>query len=222
MILDTLLSIVAPFECLNCQKEGMIVCVDCRQYLLALPPRCYRCKKFSKDFRVCLKCRGATTVYCVGVATVYEGFAKDMVWRMKYGSAQAASTEMTEIILDRLPNPDKDIIVSPIPTTTRRTRQRGYDQAKLLAKELARQSDVSYGDFIARVGVAHQVGARRSVRKSQLKEVFRIKRPDRIRGRHILLVDDVLTTGATIESAAKALKKAGAFRVSAVVFAQTE
>ena len=221
-LIDRLVGLLAPFECMNCQSEGLMLCKLCRQLLLPIPPRCFDCRKVSDDYRVCTKCRHTSQLYSVYVGTIYQGFAKDMVWRLKYWSAKAISIEMAQIMANKLSSLDDQTIVVPVPTTTKRTRQRGYDQAKLIAKEISRQTNLPYLDCISRQGVAHQVGSSRQVRKKQLESAFRIKSNIHIRGRDILIIDDVLTTGATLESAAKTLKKHGARRVSAAIFAQTD
>lgn len=100
-------------------------------------------------------------------------------------------------------------------------RERGYDQAKLLARKLAREARLPYADCLARSGQAHQVGSNRSQRLSQLSDAFRITKPRTVQNAYILLVDDVLTTGATLEAAAKVLHATGASSVDAVVFART-
>jgi predicted amidophosphoribosyltransferase len=89
-----------------------------------------------------------------------------------------------------------------------------------MAKALARQMGVPYRTHLRRIGQAHQVGANRAERLRQLRGAFRLAHAEALRGKHIVLVDDVLTTGATLETAARALKRAGASRVSAIVFTQ--
>jgi ComF family protein len=111
-------------------------------------------------------------------------------------------------------------VLVPVPTTTSRVRQRGYDQAKLLARQLSRLTGLSYQDCLVREGRTHQVGANRQQRQQQMKQAFRVKPKCPSRSQHIILVDDVLTTGATLESAAQTLRARGYKRVSAIVFAQ--
>ena len=97
---------------------------------------------------------------------------------------------------------------------------RGYDHAALLARELARHTELTTMPVLRRVGQTRQVGATRSQRLKQLEGAFYVRRPEEIQGKKILLVDDLVTTGATLEAAARCLRLAGARTVSAVVFAQ--
>jgi predicted amidophosphoribosyltransferase len=95
---------------------------------------------------------------------------------------------------------------------------RGYDQAQVIARELAKRRQLAYRQLLSRSGTFRQVGASRESRFSQLKGAFTAKghTPS-----HVLLVDDVLTTGASVESAAKELKRNGAKTVDVAVFAQS-
>lgn len=74
--------------------------------------------------------------------------------------------------------------------------------------------------LLSRLGQTRQVGSKREQRLTQLSDAFRALRPDVIRNAQILLVDDVVTTGGTLEAAANVLRQAGASRIDAVVFAQ--
>lgn len=112
-----------------------------------------------------------------------------------------------------------DVIIVPIPTATKRIRTRGYDQAALIARQLAKCRGVQYREALFRTNNTRQVGAGRHGRRTQLKGVFISRRPDELTGKQILLVDDVLTTGATLESAAYTLRKCGVTVINAVVFA---
>jgi len=156
----------------------------------------------------------------VRVGTIYEDTAKDLIWQLKLAGAQAAARTMAVYLAPLIKQTRTDVILVPVPTATGRIRQRGYDQAKLLARALARQTNLLYGDYLARHGQAHQHATSRQERLTQLARAFRAKRPNLIRDVHIMLVDDVTTTGATLEAAATALRVAGAHCVEAIVFAQ--
>jgi len=196
-----------------------VLCPDCASGLPALPARCYRCRKRSPGGLTCASCRSSSRLYAVTVRTNYSGTAKTVIWSLKFDGAQAAAAELATSLSRRLTIADPaGLYVVPVPTTTRRCRQRGYDQAKLMAQALAQQLQLPYLDCLRRSGLAHQVGASRRERLRQLEDAFRVTKP--LAGARILLVDDVITTGATLEAAARVCKRAGARRVEAVAFAQ--
>lgn len=217
-IIDRLLTVLTPYECLGCAAEGDLVCTACIQQLIDIPQRCYRCDMSADNGRTCHGCRVASNLYQVWAGTAYSGIAKDLVWKLKFGGAQMAAKRMATRLVPLLD--DNGFVVVPVPTAVSRVRRRGYDQAKLIARELSRQARLPYLDCLARSGRTHQVGASRDQRLAQLEGAFRVVTPEKIKNAHILLVDDVLTTGATMEVAAGLLKKHGAVRVSAAVFAR--
>lgn len=151
-------------------------------------------------------------------AAVYKGMAKKLIWQLKSSGTQQAAVPMAEAMARLLGT--QDVLIVPIPTATSRRRQRGYDQSVLLARYLARRAPAPYANCLVRHGQAHQVGSTRSERLLQLQQAFRVCRPSLVAGRHIVLVDDVITTGASIEAAAAVLYQAGAQSVRAVAFAQ--
>jgi ComF family protein len=146
--------------------------------------------------------------------------AKELTRRFKFHYARAAAQPIAQLMSEILPFFTRKIIVVHVPTATVRRRQRGFDQAELLARELARSLHLPQATLLARLGQSRQVGATREQRLQQLINGFHPRKPYLIKGAHILLVDDVTTTGATLEAAAKVLKQAGAKRIDAVVFAQ--
>lgn len=220
-MIDSLLALVAPHECLSCRAEGALLCSSCQDVLPAVPARCYRCRKVTDgDGRTCLACRRHSKLYSLRAATYYDGVAKDLVWKFKFGHARAAANDIAKMMAGLLSEELTNTVLCHIPTATSRVRQRGFDQAELLAKELSRLTGLSRARWLARHGQGQQVGASRTERQAQLAHAFRVVNLPMVRGAHILLVDDVLTTSATMEAAAAALRAAGARRVSGLVFAQ--
>ena len=117
---------------------------------------------------------------------------------------------------------DVDVIV-PVPLHYRRRMKRGYNQSELLAVGMARKMGIGY-DFCSLKRVRcneSQTNKSRTERWANVDDVFEVRRADRLRGRHILLVDDVLTTGATISACAEAIIRAceGDVRISVAALA---
>ena len=121
---------------------------------------------------------------------------------------------------------DGDIILCPIPTASSRRRGRGFDHAKLLMHTYWRklpaylQLSGRPQQLLTRQSNTRQLGASRPQRIEQMQDEFALKPRADVDGKTVLLIDDVVTTGATLASAAKTLKNAGAKRVYALVYAQ--
>lgn len=218
-MLDRLLSLLAPHRCLGCGVVGSLLCSTCSaSTLVSAPSRCYRCHKATQQFQVCHTCRPAVQLQHVWVASMYEALAKYVLQALKFHRARAAAKDIAHCLDSQLPILPKETLVCHIPTAHSRIRQRGYDQSLLIARELARLRGHEHAPLLRRVSASRQLGASREQRFKQAKSAFEIyKVPD---GAHVLLIDDVTTSGATLEAAAKLLKAAGAQKVDACVFAQ--
>lgn len=217
--IESLISLVAPHKCLSCQEEGRILCLACAQTLVIRPPsRCYRCHQATSLYKVCGGCRKSSLLSNVWVAAEYEDIPKKLVYRLKFDRAKAAAEVISSLIDENLPQLPDGTIVTHVPTASKRIRARGYDQSRLIAVSLARRRKMEYRSLLVRHGSTRQVGSDRKTRSKQLKGAFSVKK--NVNFSKILLIDDVLTTGATIEYAAKTLKQAGAVDVKAAVFTQ--
>lgn len=213
-MIEQIISVIAPHQCLKCKKEGSLLCSACQEDLPLSPVRCYQCGSPS-----CKSC--PTLLKSVFAATAYEGVAKEFIHKLKFERARAGAEYIAQILDRRLPPFVGDnLVVSFVPTATKRVRMRGYDQAALIARRLSVLRGASYLPLLTRRGQQRQVGAPRAVRHRQLDGSFQVRKPSIVPGKHILLIDDVLTTGATLETAASVLYDAGAGRVDGIVFAR--
>lgn len=219
-IIDQLLALFVPHRCLGCGEEGALVCRACADSFEPPAACCVRCQRPSAHSSTCDACRPLTALTAATAATAYSGLSRDLLWRLKSAGAQAAAREMANFMAVAT-EVNCDYIV-PVPTTSSRVRERGYDQAKLLAREISRRTHLPYLDCLVRAGRAHQVGAGREQRLRQLSGAFHVQKASRVAGARLLLVDDVLTTGATLCAAAEALQRAGAARIEAITFARAQ
>lgn len=216
---DQVLARIAPYDCLVCGDEGALICVDCIPALgTPIPSRCFRCQKLTENFRVCESCRPAVGLSRVYSKYVYKGFAKVVIKEFKFGGKRAAAKELARLMVDCVPKHENLVLVH-IPTATDRIRERGYDHAQLLAAELSKLTGLPHLPLLARTSQQRQLGLGRSERLKNVHGAFRVAGD--VKNAHILLVDDVVTTGATLSEAARILKIGEARHIEAITFAVT-
>ena len=216
-------SLLAPHRCIVCKQEGAPVCRYCATATFkGVRPSCYRCGIASAQFATCETCQHRSPLVNAWVGTHYSGVAKELIGQLKFQRVKAAAQVVACFLDECLPRLPPNILISPIPTANTRIRMRGYDQASLIARALAYRRNVPYIEVLRRTQSTRQVGSTRQQRFRQLNNAFGIHNPSRVLGANILLIDDILTTGATVETAAKNLHNVGAETVAVAVFARAD
>ena len=218
-LLELIISIFAPHECIVCGSDNGLLCSRCIGRLKSVPERCHICRVPSPGGTVCLACQSLTYLQSVRVATEYSGAAKDLIWLLKMSGTRSSAAILAKLMKELVDTNLPTLLVA-VPTATSRVRQRGYDQANLITRQLSKQTGLKHANVLARSGQMHQHGLSRKQRLNQLQGSYRVTKLAEVRGKHITLVDDVITTGATLDAAAKVLYVAGASSVHALVFAQ--
>jgi competence protein ComFC len=227
-VLDTVIGWLAPPVCLGCGVEGFSFCFECSiSNIIPFGERCFNCNSLSVKSASCDRCRNNDPPRHVWVSTDYEGVVKSLVQLYKFGHQRVAAKSIANLMSESFLffNSNEDILktnylVVPVPTATSRVRQRGFDHSALLARAVASNLKLPYKNVMQRLGQSRQVGKSRNERFKQAERNYEVIKPGMVAGRNILLIDDVVTTGATLCSAAKTLRKAGAKRVDALVFAK--
>lgn len=215
--IEQLITLLAPETCIICGKPNIALCESCVQTeVIQKDTRCYKCNKLTKKPGVCRDCPSRLRrIWWLGK---YEGPIKDIIWEMKFRRAREHARLLGKHLADALPYLSPDTLVVPIPTATRRIRRRGFDQAKLIAQSLATQKNLKYRKLLDHSSQTDLIGkSRRDRRKLVQQNLTYSGKP--IIANTVLLVDDVLTTGSTIETAAALLRKNGAKHVDAAVVA---
>lgn len=215
-LIEKVVAILAPHRCLGCGIEDNILCKNCQKAQVVSPLSfCALCGCKSYGWRVCKRCSPSTTLERIWVASQYDGVVKNLLHSYKFGRARACFEPLCRILADTLPTGEWHVV--PVPTATNHVRQRGYDHAQLLAKGLAAMRGLPYTPLLGRARDSRQVGATRGQRQQQMQHAFYLTKP--IISGSIVLVDDVCTTGASLNAAAQVLFEAGATEVNAVVCA---
>ncbi len=144
--------------------------------------------------------------WCVGSRS--DGL-KELLNRYKFERTRAAYKPLADLLAATLPTLPSDIAIVPVPTIAPHIRQRGYDQTVLLARQLAKLRGAAYAPLLRRKTNSVQRGASRTLRAKQAAQAFTASNCP---GRY-LVIDDISTTGATLNAAAKVLLAAGASEV---------
>lgn len=231
-----LVNFVFPPKCLLCGQtlEDTLddrPCPSCLSKIKFLShPRCPRCGLgFAtpvEDDHLCSGCvteeRYFTTARAIGS---YEGLMMEVISRFKYhGASRLAkplSTLLSEYKDPELPFSEFDLIL-PVPLHPQRLRRRGFNQSLLLARRVSRHHSIAL-DFKSLQRIRHtqpQTELSGAQRQKNIRGAFEVRNPFVIEEKRLLLIDDVFTTGATVQECSKVLLKAGAKRVDVLTLAR--
>ena len=198
-------------------------CKACKDQLPWIMPGTL-CPSCGKKDCICLDNPCLNRLY---VPLLYKGSAANAIKNLKFYGKRSYSRPLGELLGNFIraesPVPHFDCII-PIPMTKRDIRKRGYSQSTLIARFIGQSLAIPVEKKI--LVKVHQTKKQHCLnaeeRKINLKGAFVVTNPQMLKGKSVLLCDDVLTTGATLQEAARMLKEAGASDISAVVVATTE
>ena len=209
-----------PPACGNCGRVGSLLCEACRNRIAWLEePICDACgKPQAYPLHRCGRCRAnPPPLSQIRAATIYRDPVARVLKRMKYQGYFGLAGELALLMASAWPRWAHPIdLVVPIPLHTDRLRERGYNQSELLVREIEQELgwEVDSEALVRRRKTRPQIYLNHEERRLNVLGSFE-GNSERVRNRRVLLVDDVCTTGATLEAAARALLDAGALSVSA-------
>jgi ComF family protein len=223
-LLETVWATLFPARCLGCGRRGVALCPPCRATLPYLDASaCQRCAWPSRSAGPCRACkRIPAALASVRAVCAYEGAARQAVHTLKFRSGRYLAPVLGQLLCEvATRRPLQADLVVPVPLAPRRLRDRGYNQAELLAEHVVESvGGTLAARLLEREDRAPQQTLTAVERRTNLRGAFSCANPEAAHGQRILLVDDVMTTGATLGACAEVLVTAGASRVSALVFAR--
>lgn len=208
-----LLDALFPSFCVDCGKEGTFLCGDCRAKIVVK--------------RVSQKPDSKSALSGIYAATDYnQRSVTGLITGLKFHSVADMKYPLVEILIRHLSlvnfQPPKNCVIMPVPLHKRREIKRGFNQAGLIAKEIAEFFKTPYCEDVLKRTKNTEPQTETSNHEQRLeniKNAFTCRKPELVAEKRIIIVDDVMTTGATLNECARALKSAGARSVTAFAVA---
>ena len=224
---QNIINLFFPKVCLSCNHvlldNEIYVCTNCRHDLPVTNYHLDDSDQVKKVFYGRVKLENATAL----LRFQKKGIVQQLMHNLKYKGHQEIGTFLGAWLGDELKNIDdyKDIdLVIPVPLHKRKLRKRGYNQVILFSEEIANSMNIeNLASVLVKVSdTASQVNKSRLARWNSNNETFAIQNLNLIDNKHVLLVDDIITTGATIEACANQLLKAKNVKISVATMAIVE
>lgn len=209
------LDLLFPILCQGCGREGAYLCLQCAAEIPEDEPRCIVCGRGSTLGRLHSDCQERPWALSgVLVATSYESeIIRDLIWQMKYNSVAKITDHLAQLLVDHLIKNDLQDYFSAsavvaVPLHKKRIRERGFNQAELIATKFAARLGLGYLPILERV-INNQPQAKltREERLLNVEGAFRALPAPSLGERKVIIIDDVATTGATLNACALEIKK---------------
>ncbi|MEA1909640.1 MAG: ComF family protein [Patescibacteria group bacterium] len=217
-----------PPKCASCNRGGKWFCDGCKAQLKPIKTSiCFGCGRLTEDFKICKRCRYKFKFSRCFVGCVWrEGILRKILHKYKYGRVRVLSYDLGDILINIIKSYScEDLIITSVPLHFKKRWQRGFNHSALLASVVTQKISGTYIEnlLIKTKPTKAQVGLSRKDRLKNLQNSFEVnlRHASAIQGRTILIIDDVITTGATINACADALKRLGAKEVWGLVIAKS-
>lgn len=218
---------VYPDFCVMCAQAGSKLCLACSKNMIRMDENGCRLCGFPLGYvsaeTICSACISCCPEFDVHSSLfVYDGVIRDLIHKFKYHGDFAVLGWIKQQIDDFFCEKAWFDMIVPVPLHSKKLKQRGFNQSLELARLVAKKVDKPcLASVLTRIiETSSQTNLNREQRQHNIKNAFRVLRPDAVASKKILIVDDVFTTGATLNALAKALKNCGATTVSAFTLAR--
>jgi ComF family protein len=219
------LDVFFPQRCLGCGEEGQLLCHACWKSLSPiLPPLCRRCGRPQSSDILCSSCISwKASIDGIRSPLRFEGIAREAVHQLKYNNLRSIAKPLATILRDYLLNNPLPVeVLVPVPLHSKRLRERGYNQSNLLSKELGKLLNLPVvNSCLARLKFTQTQAQSKTAeeRHHNVNQAFTCL-DSQLKDKTVLLIDDVATSGATLDACAIAAKSAGAKTVWGLTLAR--
>lgn len=219
-----------PHSCMfcscECDDDNFRMCARCKQNLDFIGDRyCLKCgAKISGDYNFCIECKNEEHWFDKARSVfVYNEKSAPAILRFKYGGTKTFALPLARFLAKRFETVDiVSDVVTFVPMPKEREKQRGYNQSFELCKEFSNLTNIPLVETLKRIKDApRQATLGKTERRKNLENSFSAMNKQGFKGKDVLLIDDVVTTGATADECSKTLLKAGAKSVSVLSIAKT-
>jgi ComF family protein len=221
--LTSIWNLIFPKKCINCKREGQYLCEDCLSLIEMNPFNYCLCEKLERKNK-CDNCKNRNLDRILS-ATSFKGIVREAIHKLKYSYLEELSVPLSLLILNYLQNIncqiDNSFIIVPVPMHPKKKRRRGFNQSEEIAKIISQSTNIPLSTTLIKIKETKpQMELNRIERMENIKNCFAINNEKEIENKTILLLDDVYTTGTTIEECAKVLKENGAKEVWGLTIAR--
>ena len=227
MVFDSFINLLFPSQCLNCQNKtasGAAICEICLEKVRF--SRTLYCAKCGARLPANKKICHPDFPYILGAATDYENEAvKNLIHGLKFRFIRRAAEPLAEFLIQYIEDlslPINTLTLIPMPLGKKRERERGFNQSRLIAELVAKHFSMPLvvDNLVRKRNTNPQSKLNLEERIANIKDCFSLKNPGAVLRKNILLIDDVITSGATMHEAALTLKAAGARKIIALAAAK--
>lgn len=222
-IKEFILDIIFPKKCVSCGKLDTLFCEKCRAQIIFLKTQnCPFCLKITPRGRVCPSCKGKSALTGVYVVAHFEEPLKEAIHKFKYEFVKALKDDLAEITWPYLEDFPKKAVLTCVPSNPKRLAWRGYNQAEEIAKILAQNTGMRfYPNLLKRTKyMTPQTQLNRKERFKNVQSSFAARKKLDLSGKTVIIFDDLVTSGATLDACAREIRKMGATRVCGFVLAR--
>ena len=216
---------IFPKKCINCKKEGSYLCEDCLSLIEINPFQYCLCESMARKEK-CEKCKDRNLDKILSATSFKNKIVQEAIHKFKYGYIKELSAPLSFLILSHLYllgiEINKDFVLIPVPLSDKKKRRRGFNQSEELGKIISETTGIELAaDALIKIKETRpQMELGKSERTENIKNCFKVENENKIKNRTILLLDDVYTTGSTMEECARFLKLSGAKEVWGVTVAR--